>query len=121
MTDRPRCAGFHNTYGLCTLPAGHADDCLHKDQPRCDALSPDARHVCVLAQHHEGLHSDKPLAEVTPNGECMVWQLNSDADPVCGDRYDAYECELEPGHLGAHLDGTFAWAYEPDSAPTSAA
>ncbi|MBB4984977.1 hypothetical protein [Streptomyces nymphaeiformis] len=41
-------------------------------------------------------------------------------DEYCGAEYDAFACELEPGHLGAHLDGTFGWAYEPEAAPTSA-
>lgn len=78
----------------------------------CGSTSPHGGYVCVLPQGHSGLHSDKTLAEVTPNGERMVWQISDNADdPICGDEYDGEECELEPGHGGGHVSGNLAWSY----------
>lgn len=75
----------------------------------CGSTSLTGGHICVLPAGHSGLHSDKTLAEVTPNGERMVWQIFDDA--VCGDEYDGEECELEPGHGGSHVSGNLAWSY----------
>lgn len=73
-TIRRRCSHIDVLYGPCTLPARHADDCLHEDQPRCRNTSPHDGHVCVLERHHGDLHADKPLAEITPDGSRMVWR-----------------------------------------------
>lgn len=77
----------------------------------CGTPSLHGSHVCVLPKGHYGLHANKTVAEVTPMGSRIVWQLADDADRICGDEYDGEECELEPGHAGAHLSGNLAWSY----------
>ncbi|MFE7547033.1 rhodanese-like domain-containing protein [Streptomyces gardneri] len=78
----------------------------------CGSTAPIGNHTCVLQQGHTGLHSDKTLAAITPNGERIVWQLPEDVgDRICGDEYDGEECELEPGHAGGHIAGNLAWSY----------
>jgi len=52
---------------------------LFEDQPRCGNTSPHGGHVCVLDRHHDGLHADKPLAEITPDGSRMVWRHATEA------------------------------------------
>ena len=83
---------------------------LFADPTPCGSTSPHGGHVCVLHQGHPGLHADKPLAAITPNGSRIVWQTLAD-DPVYGDEYDGEECELEPGHGGSHVSGNLAWSY----------
>ncbi|MFD0074307.1 hypothetical protein ACFVIY_17920 [Streptomyces sp. NPDC127166] len=78
----------------------------------CGSTSPIGSHTCILRPGHPGLHSDKTLAEITPNGERIVWKLPEDiGDNICGDEYDGEECELEPGHAGGHIAGNLAWSY----------
>ncbi|WP_030185962.1 hypothetical protein [Streptomyces capuensis] len=74
MPDRPRCSDTDIIYGPCTLPAQHDGECLHQKQPRCGNVALYDGHVCVLERHHNGLHANKPLAQVMPDGERMVWQ-----------------------------------------------
>ncbi|MFI0929677.1 hypothetical protein ACH4TP_38000 [Streptomyces sp. NPDC021012] len=65
---------------------------------------------------HSGLETHRGRRE-----DCTGPDCGPADDECCGAEYDGFECELEPGHLGAHCDGTFAWAYQPEPAPTSAA
>jgi hypothetical protein len=41
---------------------------------QCRTPSPDRKHTCVLGSGHDGLHADKPLADITPNGSRMIWE-----------------------------------------------
>ncbi|MGW6420359.1 hypothetical protein [Streptomyces sp. NPDC055055] len=78
----------------------------------CGTPSLHGGHTCVLDQGHTGFHANKTLAEVTPNGERIVWKLPEDiGDSICGDEYDGEECELEPRHGGSHVAGNLAWSY----------
>lgn len=66
----------------------------------CGSTSLHGGHTCVLHQGHTGLHANKTLAEVTPDGERIVWQILDNADTVT---VDCFDVELDNGETLADL------------------
>lgn len=75
---RPYCSGecVIAAHRSSTPPAVVAEQpaAADTDETPCATPSPDGQYQCVLPPNHQGMHADKHLADVTPNGTRTIWE-----------------------------------------------